>query len=136
MAQSKPWYYPIHISDLVSMEDWVGLAAQRNWEICWYDIHMESKPDLSHGSTQRFTHYATAVYAKDTKLVYHIPGTEEPFTFAKYKQELGNLCSKICFYLRKDDEYQYHSSLLKAFGDSVSQIYSFLWCTLCIYVRY
>ena len=59
----------------------------------------------------------------DSKLVYHIPGTDESFTVAKYKKELGKPYSKICFYLCKDEEYQ--SSLLKGFADSVSQIYSF-----------
>ena len=60
----------------------------------------------------------------DTKFAYHIPGTDEPFTVAKYKKELGKPCSKVCVYLYKDEEYQ--SSLLKGFADSVSQIYSFL----------
>ena len=59
----------------------------------------------------------------DSKLVYHIPVTDEPFTVAKYKKELGKPYSKICFYLCKDEESQ--SSLLKGFADSVSQTYSF-----------
>ena len=59
----------------------------------------------------------------DTKLVYHIPGTDEPFTVAKYKKELGKKYSKICFYLYKDEENQ--SNLLIRFIDSVSEIHSF-----------
>ena len=59
----------------------------------------------------------------DSKLVYHIPSTEKPFTVAKHKKELGKPYSKISFYLCKDEEYQ--SSLVKGLADSVSQIYSF-----------
>ena len=33
----------------------------------------------------------------DSKLVYHIPGTDESFTVAKYKKELGKPYSKIFF---------------------------------------
>ena len=62
-----------------------------------------------------------------------MPGTDEPFTVAKYKKELGKPYSKICFYLRKDEEYQ--SSLLKGFADSVSQTYSFYRCTSCMHVQ-
>ena len=60
----------------------------------------------------------------DTKRVYHIPGTDELFTVAKYKKELGKPYSKFFFCLCKDEEHQ--SSLLKGFTDSVSQMYSFL----------
>ena len=35
----------------------------------------------------------------DTKLVYHMLGTDELFTVAKYKKVLGKPYSKICFYL-------------------------------------
>ena len=69
----------------------------------------------------------------DTKLVCHKPGTDESFTVAKYKKELGKPYSKIWFYLHKDEEYQ--SSLLKGFTDSVSQIYLFLWRISCIYAQ-
>ena len=33
----------------------------------------------------------------DSKLVYHMPGTDEPFTVAKYKKELGKLYQKYAF---------------------------------------
>ena len=33
------------------MEGWVGLAARGGREICWYDLHGESHPGRSHGST-------------------------------------------------------------------------------------
>ena len=33
------------------MEDWVGLAARGGREIRWYDLHGESNPGRSHGST-------------------------------------------------------------------------------------
>ena len=59
----------------------------------------------------------------DTKLVYLIPGTDEPFTVVKYKKDLDKPYSKICFYLFKDEKYQ--PSLLKGFADSASQMYSF-----------
>ena len=67
----------------------------------------------------------------DTELVYHIPSTDEPFTVAKCKK-LAKRYSKICFYLCKNEEYQ--SSLIKGLADSLSQIYSFLWCISCMYV--
>ena len=35
----------------------------------------------------------------DTKLVYHMLGTDELFTVAKYKKVLDKPYSKICFYL-------------------------------------
>ena len=73
------------------------------------------------------------LFYPDTKLVCLIPGTDEPFTVAKYKREFGKPYSKICFYLCKDEEYQ--SSLLEGFADSVSQIFSFLRFASCIYVR-
>ena len=69
----------------------------------------------------------------DSKLVYHIPDTDEPFNVAKYKTELDKPFSKISFYLCKDEKYR--SGLLKGFADSVSQIYLFLRCTSCLYVR-
>ena len=63
----------------------------------------------------------------DTKPVYHISGTDEPLTAAKYKEELSKLYIKIFFYLCKDEEYQFN--LFKGFSDSVSEIYAFLRCT-------
>ena len=46
-------------TNLGRMEGWVSLAARRGGEIWWYDLHGESSPGRSHGSTM-FTHYTTA----------------------------------------------------------------------------